>query len=97
MGHLQEIKKSWANMTNTEKMDAIGILLVRVADHLPGGQVSKLATFNRIHQDEKEALKAENEFLRSELAKERKRSAMFKLIGDRYRNQIKTYFQVKSK
>lgn len=37
---------NWNNLTKEEKIDAMAVLLVKVADHLPGGRVAELEAEN---------------------------------------------------
>lgn len=64
-----------------EKVDAMGYLLTKLADHLPGGRVQEMARFNSIHAKEKEELRKEITLLKRELK-------FYKETTTKQRNQI---------
>lgn len=60
---------------------------------IPTEQLQRLKEFNQIHAQEKKILRKELNRLKAELAKEKRRSARYKQIGDEYRKQIAAFLQ----
>ena len=81
-------RNHWNYLTWPEKIDAMGVLLLKLADNLEGGKVHQLNDWIQVITKEKDELRAELTNVKKELTAEKKKSTFHKNTADRYRKQI---------